>query len=290
MSGIEKIEELLHHFRINQKDFAGKCGFKSQIISDIRFKNSEISKHIIKKISNAFPEVNKNWLLDGEEPMLNNEYAEINPDMGIKTNLLHYLNKKNISKSEFYQKTGIANGFLDKKDSVTSSNIARILNAFEDLSSEWLLMGDGKMIRNTDNPYSINEHGIGVPYYDVDFINGFDLVDNEQQLQPAYYIHFQQYEKAEMWANATGQSMKPLINHGDKIAIRKLENWNIYLLYGEVYGIITDEYRTIKYVRKSKKGDDYLLLVPANEEFDEQDIPKSIIHSVYQILGCAKII
>jgi len=52
--------------------------------------------------------------------------------------------------------------------------------------------------------------------------------------------------------------------------------------------VVTDEYRTVKKVRKSGKGDDYIRLVPLNLEFDEQDIPKSIIRKVFQVLGTAK--
>ena len=82
--------------------------------------------------------------------------------------------------------------------------------------------------------------------------------------------------------------MEPLISHGDMIALKKIEDWPNYILYGEVYGIVTSEYRTVKKVRKSVKGEDYLRLVPVNPEFDEQDIPKSIVRGVFQIIGCAK--
>lgn len=74
----------------------------------------------------------------------------------------------------------------------------------------------------------------------------------------------------------------------DIIALKKINDLNAYILYGEIYGIITDEYRTIKKVRVSKKGEEYLRLVPVNDAYDEQDIPKSIVRSVFQILGCAK--
>lgn len=74
----------------------------------------------------------------------------------------------------------------------------------------------------------------------------------------------------------------------DIIALKKINDWNAYILYGEIYGIITDEYRTIKKVRVSKKGEEYLRLVPVNDAYDEQDIPKSIVRGVFQILGCAK--
>ena len=122
------------------------------------------------------------------------------------------------------------------------------------------------------------EVNIGAPYYDVDFCGGFDLVLNDQTYIPAGYINLPQYSKADSWANITGHSMEPLI---------KIENWQTYLLYGEIYGIMTDEWRTVKRVRKSENPE-YIRLEPVNKEYDEQEIPKSIIRGVWQVLGSVK--
>lgn len=127
----------------------------------------------------------------------------------------------------------------------------------------------------------------GVPYYDVDFCGGFDLVLNDNTYLPAGYINLPQYKKADSWANITGHSMEPLISNGDIIALRKIEDWRTYILYGEVYGIMTEEWRTVKRVRKAANPD-YLILEPINKEYDEQEIPKSIIRGVWQVLGCVK--
>ena len=81
--------------------------------------------------------------------------------------------------------------------------------------------------------------------------------------------------------------MEPLISNGDIIALRKIEDWRTYILYGEVYGIMTEEWRTVKRVRKAANPD-YLILEPINKEYDEQEIPKSIIRGVWQVLGCVK--
>lgn len=127
----------------------------------------------------------------------------------------------------------------------------------------------------------------GIPYYDVDFCGGFDLVLNNQTYTPSGYINLPQYDKADSWANITGHSMEPLISNGDIIALRKVEDWQTYLLYGEIYGIMTDEWRTVKRVRKSENPE-YIRLEPINKEYDEQEIPKSIIRGVWQVLGSIK--
>jgi hypothetical protein len=75
--------------------------------------------------------------------------------MTAKDNLLIYLEKKIISKPEFYKKTGLSNGFLDKSDNINSRNLAKILNSFADLNVEWLLTDRGEMLRKINN-YAVN--------------------------------------------------------------------------------------------------------------------------------------
>jgi len=70
MNDSKKIEELLHHFRMKQKDFAEKCDFESDIISSIKRDKCKISLKVATKILKAFPEVNRSWLLDGEGEMI----------------------------------------------------------------------------------------------------------------------------------------------------------------------------------------------------------------------------
>ena len=72
MNDSQRIEELLHYFRMEQKEFAEKCGFDSNIISNIKRGKSGISKKVFASILNAFTEVNKTWLATGEGEMLNN--------------------------------------------------------------------------------------------------------------------------------------------------------------------------------------------------------------------------
>lgn len=130
----------------------------------------------------------------------------------------------------------------------------------------------------------------GKPYYNVDFIGGFDVILNDQTVNPDYLINFKKYDDADYWCNITGHSMEPLISNGDIIAIKEMKGWRDFILYGEVYGIITEEMRTVKVVTKSERGDDFLCLVPVNNsmEYKPQDIPIRLITHVFKVLGCMK--
>lgn len=162
-------------------------------------------------------------------------------------------------------------------------NIVRLFG----ISATWILTGDGNMLAEPELAPSFSAQPRGVPFYDVDFCGGFSVMVDDQTAIPSGYINFPQYNGADSWASITGHSMEPLISNGDIIALRKIENWRTYLLYGEVYGIMTEEYRTVKRVRKANNPDN-ILLEPINKDYDATEIPKAIILGVWQVLGCAK--
>lgn len=129
----------------------------------------------------------------------------------------------------------------------------------------------------------------GVPYYNVDFIGGFDLVLNDQTITPEYLIDFQKYNNADCWCNVTGHSMEPEINHGDIIALKKIEDKS-FLPLGEVYAIVTkNDMRTIKRLGAGKTDDSYTL-IPSNKspEYSPQQLPARMIRTIFQVLGAVK--
>ena len=78
MNDSQKIEELLHHFRMEQKNFAEKCGFEPNNISKIKLGKCGISNRVANKILAAFPEVDKTWLMTGEGEMIKNSNYQSN--------------------------------------------------------------------------------------------------------------------------------------------------------------------------------------------------------------------
>lgn len=154
---------------------------------------------------------------------------------------------------------------------------------------DWLLTGRGSMLKKekADVEPQINYEYKGAPYYNVDFIGGFDLVYNDQTITPDYYINFEPYNKpGVVWCNITGHSMEPELNNGDFIAMKEMTSPIEYLPSGEIYGIVTDDYRTVKRIRLSDK-DGFVCLIPTNKspEYREQDIPVNMIRKVYAVLG-----
>ena len=144
------------------------------------------------------------------------------------------------------------------------------------------------MLKSPSN-LPVKGYNSGVPYYNVDFLGGFDLVINDQTVTPEYLIDFKEYNKATCWCNITGHSMEPEITSGDIIALREIPDFS-FLPYGEIYAIITTNgMRTVKRIGPASTPENYSL-IPTNKspEYGIQEIPKNMIYKVYEVLGCMK--
>lgn len=219
--------------------------------------------------------------------------------MTINERMQFIVDKKfNGNKAAFAKALGIAptsiSNYLSKSraSKPTSDILGQIVNIVDDVNALWLLTGNGTPFSNTE-PENDDKPQIsftkGVPYYNVDFIGGFDIVLNDQTMLPEYLIDFKKYNDATCWCNVTGHSMEPEITHGDIIALKKIEDKS-FLPLGEVYAIVTTNgMRTIKRLGPSNDPKCYTL-VPTNKspEYGIQELPKDMIEHIFQVLGCMK--
>lgn len=69
----------------------------------------------------------------------------------IKQRLLYYAERKGIAMGDFYEKISMyPSNFAGKggESSLKSDNIVKVLNTFPDLNPDWLLLGNGEMLRS----------------------------------------------------------------------------------------------------------------------------------------------
>lgn len=196
-------------------------------------------------------------------------------------------NDKEVAENLGYTKSSLSQ-IVTGKVPVSEKFIKKLCSADKNINEEWINTGEGEMLK-TDTP--IVSYNKGIPYYNVDFIGGFDLVCNDQTTKPDYYIDFSPYnEEGTIWCNITGHSMEPEINNGDMIALKEVKEWNNFLTYGEIYAIVTKNgMRTVKIVSRGDDNDSFKL-VPINEnkKYSIQDIQKSMIDKVFKVMGCMK--
>lgn len=191
---------------------------------------------------------------------------------------------------------GVLSRAINNGTDIQAKWLSIIVENYPRYSTEWLLTGFGTMLKDDSNgiqtaseansstlPTTSMNPSIGTPYYDVDFIGGFNEVFNSQVNIPATNIVIRGFEKASLWCNVTGHSMEPKINHGDIIALRQCTLNDIQ--YGEIYAVVLDTIRTIKILRRSPDPNK-LRFIPINTtDYDEQEFDKSRIMNVFEVIG-----
>lgn len=217
----------------------------------------------------------------------------------------------NISQLDFANSLGVTSGAIGnwKKRELGINVINKIIKTYPQVRFEWLINGEGEPLISTNSvaetlksiegdndcindiinikvhPTHSHNTRVGVPYYNVDFSMGYDLMVNDQTTNPDYMINFQPYNLCDAWCNARGDSMSPTISSGDIIALKKIEDFH-FLISGEIYAIVTvNDLRTIKRV---KDNGDSLTLVPDNKDYPEQVISKNDVRYVFQVMGSMK--
>ena len=205
------------------------------------------------------------------------------------------LNDTGLKASQFAKSVGLVPTQIydlqtGKTKKISPDVAEKILNIYPQYQKTWLLTGETPVIKeNSKEIEPVISLNSGTPYYNVDFLGGFDMIFNDQTINPEYYIQFKPYEKATCWCNITGRSMEPEINSGDIIALRRIEDFS-FIPYGEIYAIVTkNDMRTVKRIGPSDNPDNYTL-IPTNKspEYGVQELPKAMILAIFEVMGCMK--
>ena len=219
----------------------------------------------------------RDWLKD-QYPKITE--AAIERKMGVATNYFKTRLKAPISEGE----KGMRPQTLQK----VKTAWATMEPESPSLNMDWLETGEGDMFLDRKEVIESNK---GIPYFDVDFLGGFDEMENDQTIYPSYYIELPPYnKKGVMCLNLVGDSMSPRINSGDKIFIQQVNHIDD-IIFGEIYAIVTmSGLRTVKWVTRSPEPD-MVRLIPENKDpryGDYQDIRKSGIRRIFKASGAVR--
>lgn len=123
---------------------------------------------------------------------------------------------------------------------------------------------------------------IGTPVYDLDGTCGTESRDIDFTVENIIgSVNLPEINKNSKIIRANGDSMEPRIFDGNRVVIRQIFNWND-VFYGQVYFILLDEYRMIKYIRKYEPDEEnYIILRSENPAYDDIKLHKSKIRKLF---------
>lgn len=223
--------------------------------------------------------------------------------MGSTERMKEYLDYKGITKYKFCNDLGFSNKFLDNSSNMGTDKACKILHHYPEVSSEWLLTGNGPMLKenNTDIVIMNNDRRTvdslhisqEIPLYDLEAVAGLrELFNSGKPQRILDTIKIPNLPKCDGAISVTGDSMYPLLKSGDIILYKETDFENIF--FGEMYLLSVklnewEEYITVKYVQKSENGNEYVKLVSQNSHHQPKDIHISKISALALIKASIRI-
>lgn len=216
--------------------------------------------------------------------------------------LIAYLkeNKRIRNQQDFVERIGsdksTVSQVINGKLTIPNNLFDKICSAFPDVSHSWLLTGEGNMLKedggipllqrdvitNGGNNYKL------VPLVHIDSVGGMrskNSIEDEPQYIEGYipFVNAQDDDKAII---QSGTSMIPTIPPGSFLQIREVVNWREYLGYGNIFVIeLMDGRRITKEIRRyDENPKDYVLCVSHNPDVAPEELPKSMIVSVWKVI------
>lgn len=201
-----------------------------------------------------------------------------------------YMKAKGYSDTFVQSECGLSNGTLNKSRAEGRDLSRRatelVLKKLQNINRVWLTTGVGEMELAPSPPMEpppeaveVVEHG--TPVYDIDATCG----DLSRPITFADehiigHVNLPNVSPNAMIIRANGDSMEPHIHDGDWIAVREVANLNV-LYYGQVYLVITNEYRLLKYLRRDADEQHYVILRSDNKNYDDIRLPKADIRHLF---------
>ena len=207
-----------------------------------------------------------------------------------------YIDYKGISIKKFEESVGFSNGAFASQyknnRNIGSDKIENILSKYPDLSPDWLLTGNGEMLRSSSTPSvpvaTPAEQGQGIPLIPIEAMAGYGTGEMQVLEYECDRYVVPAFKDAEFLIQVKGSSMLPKYNSGDIVACKKLPMDQLFFQWNKVYVLDTNQGALIKRV-KAGSDDDHLLIVSDNERYEPFELHKKFIHSVAIVIGVIRL-
>ena len=198
---------------------------------------------------------------------------------------------------------GVINRCINKNTDVQSSVVIKIFTTFRDISPEWLLLGEGEMMKTCITKNSIEE-----PHKEVCEVKIEKEEKDEKQvpLVPLYAMAGQfpgekevmEYDcetysvpgmkGADFLIQVKGNSMNPTYNCGDIVACKWISMKDVFFQWGRVYVLDTEQGPITKRIEPGHDAE-RITIVSDNSDYKPFQLHLSQIYRIALVLGCIKL-
>ncbi|TDS57882.1 hypothetical protein [Myroides indicus] len=215
----------------------------------------------------------------------------------IKERILLYIQNKGFEKMKFFENLDIsASNFRGKGlySEVGGEAIAKILSQYKDLNPEWLLTGNGLMLKDykkESSPYKYQEKTTRATHLPPCLDNTQSAInDNLELYSPEETDTDKWFPEATATIRYHGSDMLEF-PPGCILTLKEIGDKDL-IVWGQNYCVETAEYRLIKKLQKSNNKN-FITAYSSNPEqyadgkliHEPIDIPKESIKHLFKILG-----
>ena len=217
-----------------------------------------------------------------------------------------YIDFKGVRVSVFEREIGMSNGSfasqLKNNKTIGVDKLENILKKYADINAEWLLTGQGSMLkvdiesevevemRELENKKSDFQE---IPLYNIQTVAGIvDLFDHNENQVPVDYIKIPKITECDGALYITGDSMYPLVKSGDIVVYKKINNPENNIIWGEMYVAYVqndgNEYFFSRYLKRSER-ESYVEFVSQNDHHQSIEFPISSIKALALVKASVRI-
>lgn len=202
--------------------------------------------------------------------------------MGIKERVSEYCRRKNIAISRFEKMSELSNGYFNQvKKRPSLDKIESIGGAFPDLDTDWLLTGEGTMLRQ-QSPVEEADNAYRVPLIPVlaqggsltNCVDSVRAADCEMTVSPV--------KGADYAITIYGDSMYPDYPSGSHALIKRI-NERAFVEWGKVYVLDTCNGVVIKRLMPTADTSIYRC-ESLNDKYPPFEVATDNIYGIYRVL------
>lgn len=215
---------------------------------------------------------------------------------------------KGMSIRSFEAQAGITQGVLSnaikKNSDVSSINLSKIIDTYDEIDAHWLLTGEGEMIKRQE-PHTEESFFSGKPNPNLPSTDEFEYVNNDNAgkipvihelsfatLDPDdpasvagdEYYYIKEFRNADFLMKLNGDYMSPKYKSGDLIACRNVKYSNFYQ-WGRIYALLTCHQGVIIGRAYKHANDVFIDVKPTNPDYPTWTIPVDEIAKVALVVG-----
>lgn len=165
--------------------------------------------------------------------------------------------------------------------------------AYPELNINWLLTGEGQMLKGSD---MANSDIVGyadnyklVPLINMDAVGGIHSENEVVLSEPEYLlgrVAFNDAQDGDLCIPVSGNSMTPTCPPGSIVLMREVSDWKEYFGFGNIFVLLLiDGRRIIKEVtRYEDNPKDYVLCISHNTSVPSEELPKKFINRVWKVI------